>query len=465
MTGKALEIDTARLKAVPRASLSEDLSGILSFRRDPIAHLGAGIARHGDIFRFRVLGIPLIFVNHPDFVHHVLVENDGNYDKNGWLYRVLQPVLRDGLIGNPGGEAWRSRRRIMNPPFLPGTVPRFARLMVEETGKMLDRWDSGGSVGQTLDFNHELGALVLRIMTRSLFSTSIEQHIVAVQRAFHEASAILADFFRFPFVPLSVPTTRHRRLRRLIQIVDDTVAYYVNERLSSPQRQEIPDLLSMMMAAVDGRTGEPMSVQDIKDEVLNVGVGAYETTSSSLAWIFYLLARHPDVESKLLQEVDDVCADRQPTFDDLARLRYTRMVIDETLRLYSPAWQTMRRAIAADAIGEYHIPANGNLYLNNYLLHRHPAFWDAPEDFRPERFAPDVSAGRQKNAYVPFGAGPRMCLGKHFALMELQLVVATISQRFRFRVPDGARPVVPEPLIMLHPKGGVRLIPQRRVDP
>ena len=228
--------------------------------------------------------------------------------------------------------------------------------------------------------------------------------------------------------------------------------------MTGTARPGAPDLLSMLMAAVDEETGERMSRDQLKHEVLNVGIGAYETTTNTVAWALYLLAQHPESDRRVRAEVREVCGDEVPRYQDLPRLPYTRMVIDETLRLYSPAWQTMRRAIDDDTIDGCHIPSNANVYLNSYLLHRHADFWEEPEEFVPERFSDEGIAARPKHVYMPFGGGPRVCLGKYFALTELQLVLATIVQRYRLRRPAGAPPVEAEPLITLHPKGGVHLV-------
>jgi cytochrome P450 len=437
------------------------LGATFAFRRDPIGFLRTGVERHGDIFGFRVLRIPLILINHPDYVQHVFVDFNENYDKNSWLYRAVEPVLRNGLIGNPGGEYWRRQRRIMNPSFTPNSVALFARYMTEETVKVMDRWAASPGVGGVVDVSADMGELALTIVSRTLFSASVAEHVLEMQRAFYEANTLLASFFRFPFPPLTVPTPRNRRLRQLIGIVDDIIIAYINERMSSASAQHEPDLLSMLMSSVDEETGETMSTEQLKHEVLNVGIGAYETTTNTIAWALYLLATHPDADRRVRAEVTDVCGDSVPRYEDLPRLRYTRMVIDETLRLYSPAWQTMRRAVSSDTIDGYDIPAGSNVYLNSYLLHRHPDFWQDPEAFIPERFSDEASASRPKHVYMPFGGGPRTCLGKYFALTELQLVLATISQRFRLTLAEGAPPVEAEPLITLHPKGGVHLVLER----
>jgi cytochrome P450 len=217
------------------------------------------------------------------------------------------------------------------------------------------------------------------------------------------------------------------------------------------------DLLTLLLHSIDEEDGRGMDLEQLHHEILNICIGAYETTTNTLSWAFYLLARHPQVEERLHAEVDDVLGGRIPDFTDLPKLAYTRMVADETLRIYSPAYQFMRRARESDEINGYRVPAGTNILINSYLLHRHPEFWDDPERFAPERFTPERIAQRPKHAYVPFGSGRRVCIGKHFALAELVLVLATVARRHRLVLPPDAPEVHPEALITLHPKGGVHL--------
>ncbi|OIK05296.1 hypothetical protein BIV23_13665 [Streptomyces monashensis] len=403
-------------------------------------------------------------LNHPDYIRHVLVDKSEQYDKDAAIFRIARPVLRDGLIATADMDLWRRQRRMMAPYFTPRTVSNFARNMTDETVRMLERWEARADLDAPLDVTDEFGQLALRIVSRSLFSADVGRAAQAFERAFQTANTVLGKFFSFPFPPLSFPTPSRIRLRRAIDDMDGFISDFIKKRVTEemPPDQE-PDLLSLFLHAVDEDDGKGMDLEQLHHEVLNICVGAYETTTNTLAWAFYLLARHPEVERRLHAEVDRVLGDRTvPDFEDLSKLPYTRMIIDEVLRVYSPAYQLMRHTREEDVIDGHRIPAGTQVLVNSYLLHRHPDFWEDPERFDPERFSPDQIARRPKHAYVPFGSGPRVCLGKHFALTEICLALATIARRHRLVTPEGAPEVLPDALITLHPKGGVHLRLERR---
>ncbi|MGW1075504.1 cytochrome P450 [Streptomyces sp. NPDC002537] len=448
----------SRLREIPTVRARDGIGGTLAFKRDPLSFLAGGIERHGDIFRFRPLGIPMVLVNHPDYIQHILVDSSATYDKDATIFRVVRPVLRDGLISIADMDRWRRQRRMMAPHFTPRTVSSFVHNMTDETERALRRWESTAKTGGTIELTDEIGQLALRIVNRSLFSAEVGGAAQAFERAFGTANAILGDFFRFPFPPLSVPTPGHRRLRRAIDDMDAFVSLFVKERLAGEGTGgDGTDLLSLLLHSVDEEDGRGMDLEQLHHEVLNICIGAYETTTNGLAWTFHLLARHPEVEEKLHAEVDAVLGGRIPVFDDLPKLTYTRKIIDEALRIYSPAYQTMRRAREEDELDGYRIPAGTNVLVNSYFLHRHPEFWDDPERFDPERFGPEEIAKRPRHAYVPFGSGQRVCIGKHFALTELTLVLAGVARGHRLVLPEGAAPVAPDAQITLRPKGGLRL--------
>lgn len=450
------------LREIPAVKRWGAIGGTLAFKRDQLGFLADGIAGYGPIFSFRPLGLPFVLINHPDYVRHVLVDSTALYDKDATIYKVVRPVLRNGLIANADMELWRRQRRMMAPHFTPQAVTAFARNMTVETERMLERWKerTAGGAGHEFDVTDEFGQLALRIVNRSLFSADVSEDAQSFADAFAVANTILGAFFRFPFPPLTVPTPAHRRLRRAIDEMDQFVAGFIKERLRDGADQA--DLLTLFLNTVDEEDGKGMDLDQLRHEVLNICIGAYETTTNAMSWTFYLLARHPEAEEKLHAEVDEVLAGRVPDFDDLAKLPYTRMVVEETLRIYSPAYQTMRRAREDDDIGGYRMPAGTNILINSYFLHRHPEFWDNPERFDPDRFRPEQVAQRPRHAYIPFGSGPRICIGKHFAMTELTLVLATIARTHRLVLPDGAPEVVPDPLITLHPRGGIPMRLQAR---
>ncbi|MFI6442233.1 cytochrome P450 [Streptomyces sp. NPDC050759] len=454
-------------RTLPTIRPGDGSGGTLAFKRDQLAFLTRGLERHGDIFRFRPLGIPMVLVNHPDYIRHILVDEAERYDKNASLFKVVRPVLRNGLIANADTSHWRRQRRMMAPHFTPRAVSAFVQGMTDETARILNRWERDYGIGGTLDVTDEIGQLALRIVNRSLFSADVSDAAQAFERAFGTANAILGAFFRFPFPPLGVPTPSHRRLRRAIADMDAFVSGFIRRRLAAdtaPPGEEA-DLLTLLLHSVDEEDGGGMDLEQLHHEVLNICIGAYETTTNTLSWVFYLLARHPEAEKRLHEEVDRELDGRIPEFGDLPKLAYTRMVVEEALRLYSPAYQFMRRATTDDVIDGYRVPAGSNVLINSYLLHRHPDFWERPAEFKPERFTPEETARRPKHVYLPFGAGHRICIGKHFALTELMLVLATIARGHRLVMPDGAPEIHPEALITLHPKGGVRLRLEQRSSP
>ncbi|WP_280514254.1 cytochrome P450, partial [Streptomyces europaeiscabiei] len=361
----------APLKEIPALRVRDGLGGIRTFRRDQLGFLRSGLEQYGDIYRFRLLNMRVVMLNHPDYIRHVLVDKAEQYDKNAAVFRIARPVLRDGLIATPDMELWRRQRRMMAPYFTPRTVSKFARNMTDETTSMLERWEARGEAGAPLDVTDEFGQLALRIVSRSLFSAEVGDAAQAFERAFQLANTVLGKFFSFPFPPLSFPTPSHVRLRRAIDKMDGFVSRFIQKRLTDEvEVGQEPDLLSLFLHAVDEGDGKGMDLEQLHHEVLNICVGAYETTTNTLAWAFYLLARHPEVESRLHAEVDEVLGSRTvPGFEDLPRLTYTRMIVDEVLRIYSPAYQLMRHTREEDVIDGYRVPAGTQVLVNSYLLH------------------------------------------------------------------------------------------------
>lgn len=447
-------------RPIPGLSLGETLSGLSAVRRNQIAFLSKAVQTHGDVFRMRLLGNPLVMLNHPDHVHRVLVENRENYDKENFLYRTVRPVLRNGLIGAIGGESWHRQRRLMQPSFHRPKISAFADTMTEETAAMLRRWEQRYQDGDVAAVVPDVGHVALRIVTRNLFGADVGPTTEAIENDFTYANKIMGDFFRFPFPPLHWPTPSHLRLRKLISNLDHFVAEMIEQR--NTRTDGSPTLLSILADAVDEETGHRMDAVQLQQEVVNIMVGGYETTTGAASFLLHLLAKHPDVQERMHDELVEVLDGRTPDFTAVSKLKYTRMVVDETLRLRGPAWQTMRRAVGPDEVGGFDIAANTGIYINFFTLHRHREFWTDPERFDPERFAPEAVAGRPKNAYIPFGAGLRVCIGKHFALTELTIIAAMIVQQYRLRMPEGHPPVGLDQLVTLRPKNEVLLRLERR---
>jgi cytochrome P450 len=324
-------------------------------------------------------------------------------------------------------------------------------MMTDATNAMLQRWETYASERQVFDITKEMNSLALRIVSKSLFNVDVSSKNHSFSQAFSQANAFLIDYISMPFPPLSIPTPRHRRFWSDIETMD-TFAYEIIRNRRELQ-EDVGDFLSILLNAVD-ENGEKMDDKQLRDEVITLLLAGHETSANVLGWTWCLLAQHPEVEERLCAELEQILAGRIPTVEDLSQLHYTRMILEETMRLYPPAWVLMRRAIDDDEIGGYHIPANSSILWSPYWSHRHPDFWEKPEQFYPDHFSEELSAKRPHHAYMPFSSGPRVCAGNNFAMTEMQLILATITQRYRVSLAPGYR-IEPEPLLTLRPKNGV----------
>lgn len=439
-------------KDIPRFHAHNPLRSTFSFRQDPVRFLSELVSHYGDIVHFNLLTIPLIVINHPEYIKRILLDNYANYDRDVLLYRIVKPVLRNGLLTNIGGESWLRQRRLIQPAFHRQRIAGLGTLITDITIGMLKGWEESMNQDHIVDIADEMGYLTLQIVMKSFFSADADDETKILKDAFITSRNILGDFARFPFPPLNVPTPSHLRLKSAIRTMDRVLSVIIQQHIQ--QMGDMGDVLSMLLQTVDDGTGQGMSMQQLHEEILNLMIGAYDTTSNALTFACYLLSQRAEVEQKLHEELDRVLAGRIPTVDDFPRLPYLKMVIDETLRMYPPGWQAMRRARENDEIGGYFIPANATVFWNLYTLHRHPEFWQDAEIFDPERFSPENVAKRPRYAYMPFAYGPRMCIGNTLALTEIHLALATMVQRYRFVSIPGYH-MRPAAVITLRPENGL----------
>lgn len=440
----------------PRGSLV--MGHFLEFERDALGFLERCHRDHGDVVRFRFALTPSVLLAHPDHVRHVLQDRHTLYDKNTLDWKMLRPVLGQTLL-TTDGESWLSRRRTMQPAFHRERIAGFVRLMVEQTESMLERWERVAHEGETVDAALEMNRVALDIITRALFGAvvdrdaeSISEAVTAINRSFIEESMTPRGLI---LLALRRPT---RSARRALVPLHELVNGFIRDRRSAADPGE--DLLAMLLAVRDEETGEGLDDRTLRNELLTLFVAGHETTANALAWTFHLLAKHDEVRERLEAEVDSVLGGRAATLEDLAELRCTRMVIDEAMRLYPPAWATSRAALEDDEIGGFKVAKGTLVMLSPWLTHRHRDFWPEPERFDPERFAAGA-AERPRFAYYPFGGGPHLCIGNSFSLQEMVVVLATVTQRFRVSPVDD-RPVIPEPMITLRPRGGLPMRLHRR---
>jgi cytochrome P450 len=439
----------------PPGPRSRSLLGNLpDLRRDRLGFLLNSAQQYGDVVKYRMATYRMGQVSHPDGIQHVLQENNRNYTKNSPTLREFRRVLGSGLFTSEGAF-WLRQRRLMQPAFHRQRIAALGEMMVKTTQAMLGTWQPAITSGEPLDVSREMMALTMEIACRALFSADIQPHVQEIGQA---VTAIVEEvIFRFdhPFYPSpAFPTPRNRHYQSAMQALDRIAYELIQQRRRQPVKGG--DLLSLLMEMRDEDTGEGMTDEQLRDEVVTLLIAGHETTATALAWTFYLLSQNASVERSLRLELDQVLAGRLPTAADLPSLPYTRMVIDESMRLYPPAWVTERIAEADDEICGYKIPAGTIIIISPYVMHHHPAYWENPESFDPLRFLPERSAGRPRYAYFPFGGGPRMCIGNSLALTESQLVLASVYQRFHLELAS-AHPVEPLPLVTLRQKGGLRM--------
>jgi len=402
----------------------------------------------------RLVFLDNFILNKPEYIEHVLLTNQANYRKSPFLRNILGPLLGEGLLISEG-EFWRRQRRIAAPAFHSKRVAGFVTAMASCTETMLARWHT---TAQPFDIASEMMALTLNIIARTMFSRDVIGDVEAVRRLTDVVVRLppsLLDLFGFP---QWLPRRRPSAYRRAIAEFEALVARFLAERADGVDRG---DLLSMLLAVRDPETGQGMSAKQVRDEILTIFLAGHETTANALSWTWYLLARHLGAEARLHEEVDRVLGGRLPSAADLADLKWTRMVIEEAMRLYPPAHTISRTAIGEDRIGGVRVPPGALITMSPYLTHRNPKLWPEPERFDPERFAPQAAAQRHRFAYLPFGGGPRICIGNSFAMAEAQVIVAALAQRYRFRLAT-SHTVEPIGLITLRPRNGIWVTLERR---
>jgi cytochrome P450 len=385
----------------------------------------------GDVARFQMGPMTIHQFVRPEHVQYILVKNQTNYVK-GFSHDKLRIPLGQGILTSEG-EPWRHQRKLMSPTYTPRAVTRFAGIMLQEAQRMLERWKQRPT-GSPMPIDQEMMHLAMSVISRSMFTIDIGEEFA---EAGHALTFILefANKRTISLVdpPLFLPTPLNQRFKEALGVLDGFLYGIIAER-----REAAPgdDLLSILMHTRD-EAGEVMTDKQLRDEVLITFFAGHETTATLLTWTWILLAQHAEAESKLHEELDRVLAGRSPTVDDLSSLDYTSMVLDEVLRLYAPVAMMARDAVEADEIDGYPIPAGSMVTITPYITHRHPEFWERPDSFFPEHFAPERVEARPRYAYYPFGAGPRICLGKHFALLEAKLALAEVAQRYRLQLVPG----------------------------
>ncbi len=420
----------------------------LPFMRDPLAILQTLQQRYDRLVHLNIGGRHQYLVLQPEDAKHVLQENHRNYGRSP-AFRVLQIFLGNGLLTSDG-DFWRRQRRLAQPAFHRQPLATLGQTMVSETADWiteLHRLDKTNPINISQAFMD----VTMRIVCKTLFSSNVVGKLDGLSEALETLMYLSNNRMLSPIrFPMSWPTPPQQRFRRAAQLVDTFIYDVIEQRRRSPERHD--DLLDMLLYAEDEDTGERMSDKQLRDECVTIFAAGHETTAVSMAWTMHLLTQHPDVQTRLREEVTTALGDAlTPAPDAFRSLSYTMQVIQESMRLYPPAWIMSRLAHADDHIGPYIIPAGDTALVSPYLLHHDPANWPNPERFDPERFAPGWEKERHSYAYLPFGGGPRLCIGNQFALMEMQILLAMLVRSFHFQAVPGQR-IRTQPLITLRPR-------------
>lgn len=384
---------------------------------DLLTWLGEQFTQFGDIFRASIYGADVYVVSSPEYIEHVLLKNWENYPK-GLAIKRIALLLGNGLMVSKG-SLWKRQRRMIQPAFNRSALSDFAEVIVDANIRLRDAWEVAAQNGTTVNVTGDISLMILEIVLRSIFGEDYEQVAPQFRVVSEEAKRDLA--FAHVFTGL-----------------DAIIKEIVQQRRNA--NRVAGDFLGRLMEARDRDSGQPMSDAQLSKEIMTLVIAGHETTASTLNWTWFLLSRHDDAEAKMARELRQLPNDFIPSVGDLATFVYTRKVIEEAMRLYPPGWLLTRRAIKDDHLGEFFVPAGTEIYISPYYIQRHPALWENPNDFDPDRFDSDVSPKAQPHVHLPFSIGPRNCIGEHLARMEMQFHLIIIGSRLRLRATDGAAP-------------------------
>ncbi len=452
-SSKTISAKTKTAKPLPKVSGGWFMKNSLDVKKDIIGFVEKNQKLHGDIFRTEVISHSLCFTTNPDYVKYILQENNRNYIKS-FGYEVLKIFLGNGLLTSEG-DFWRQQRRLAQPAFHREKLEALTKQMTASAEKLVQKWKNKYNYGGVITITDEMNEVTLDIVAEALFGVNVSGKLEEIRNAVSVSNHFAMDRIkRAVRIPLWFPTPANRQFNSESKKFDKMIYGIIDSRRNESDKHN--DLLSMLMGAQDEETGERMSDLQLRDEIMTIFIAGHETTAIALSWLWFLLSQNPEAEEKLRNELKTVLNGKTPSFEDLPKLKYTKMVVEETLRLYPPAWIVGRRPLEDDVVGGYLLPKGINVLMVSYLIHRHPDYWENPNKFEPERFSPERAASIKKYSYFPFGGGPRLCIGNNFAMMEAQLVVATILQHFHFTMAQNSVPLL-EPLITLRPQGGIKM--------
>ncbi len=426
------------------------LGHVLDYARDPLGFWSETARRYGDIVPLNFAGWRSLLVSDLDAIENILVRDHRSYIKHQIIWRHVTALFGQGLLTSEG-TLWHRQRRLSSPPFAGRQLLSYDDTIVAATHRMLDGWRDG----EVLDVHSRMMNLTLRIAAKTLFDTDLEEDVADLEQALDVLAAELEVRFDRPFViPDIVPLPGHRRYLHAIRNIERVVTRMLASRRADGYEGR-SDLLSRLMAARDDN-GQPMSDTQLRDEAVTLLLAGHETTAVALSWTWYLIGQHPEVRARMAEEIEGALGSRLARADDLPRLSITEGVLMEAMRLYPPAWTIGRQSIETTVIGGHAYPAGTSVFISPWILHRDERYFDHADAFKPDRWTNGLAQRLPRFAYMPYGGGPRICLGQRFAMMEAMLVLATMLQRMDAEW-QGERPITPQPSITLRPRGGVWL--------
>jgi cytochrome P450 len=405
------------------------IGNLLEFRKDRL-NLLRRMARVGDVCGMHFGPFPGILFNKPEHIHSILVEHAYDFDKGLAVHNTFRPVIGDGIFSSEG-DFHRRQRKLMSPPFQPRHIASYAEIMGQYGEQIQQTW----SDGSIIDVNHQMTNLTMSVIGKALFDADVFTETDELGSAMTVTTEYVAHALSVLFPPpYDWPLPRNRRTHRAAQVLRNHIQHFIDVRRNSLTERN--DFLSILLQARD-EDGKPMSDEQLMAECMTLFGAGHETTATALSWTWYLLCQHPEIYQKVQLEVDSVLQGRTPTYEDLARLPYCLQVFKEAMRLYPPAYLLSRRALCEVEIDGYHVPKDMVVLYAPYTLHRREEYFPEPEKFDPERFTPEREKQLPRYAYLPFGAGPRICIGMYFAMMEGHLLLATLAQRVNFSLVPG----------------------------
>ena len=421
----------------------------------PIEQLPNLVVEYPDVFGFPLRSMPGYLVQRPEYAKHVLQENYKNYTK-GEKYGVLKPMLGNGLLMSEG-EFWKKHRLLTQPAFHRKRLAIIANIVQDSSQSMMEKWEHQS----TINFTNEMGHLTIEIVCKALFGADIDDKVEAIRESINMLNRKASVLARLPIAKLNWNKyVKHMpKMQKAIKTLDDTIYGIIEERQDSIAQHD--DLLAMLMEARYEDTGEAMSLQQLRDELMTIFIAGHETTVLSLSWTAYLLSQNPSVIKKVRTQLNDVLGDAPPGLNNLRQLNQLSNVINESMRLYPPVFVIGRKSIADDVIGNYIIPANHNVAVNIYGLHRHPDYWEQPDAFIPDRFIDFDFKGDNRFLFLPFGGGPRICIGNNFAMMEMQIILCHFIRHFDFELMSAKPAAIPN--VTLRPEPSIQLKLFRRM--